>query len=101
MIRDCKDADVPVIDEIINEAAEVYRGAIPADCWHEPYMPRAELLREIAEGVRFCGWDENGVFTGVMGSQDVGDVTLIRHAYVRRAHQGRGIGAKLLAHLVE
>lgn len=99
MIRPCTVADVPVIDEIVNEAAERYRGVIPADCFHEPYMTREALESEITKGVRFSGWDEAGALVGVMGVQPVRDVTLIRHAYVRTAHQGRGIGGKLLAEL--
>ncbi len=84
------------MDAIINEAAEKYRGVIPADCWHEPYMSRAELEREIAAGVEFSGWEEHGELVGVMGVQRVKDVTLIRHAYVRSGHQGKGIGGALL-----
>ena len=98
MIRRCTEDDVPAINAIINEAAGRYRGVIPADCWHEPYMSRAQLLGEIAEGVEFWGWDDAGLL-GVMGIQEVGDATLIRHAYVRPAHQGRGIGAALLEKL--
>ena len=99
MIRRCNDADLGTIEAIINEAAQAYRGVIPADCWHEPYMPRHELLAEIAAGVEFWGWDESGVLIGVMGLQQVRDATLIRHAYVRSAHQGRGIGGALLTRL--
>ena len=96
MIRRCDNADFPVMERIINEAAEAYRGAIPADCWHEPYMTRSALQAEIDAGVEFWGWQESGAFIGVMGMQHVRDVTLIRHAYVRTAHQGRGIGGALL-----
>jgi N-acetylglutamate synthase-like GNAT family acetyltransferase len=96
VIRACTAADVPVIDSIINEAAEKYRGVIPPDCWHEPYMSRAELEREIAAGVNFSGWDDAGELIGVMGVQRVKDATLIRHAYVRTVQQGKGIGGKLL-----
>ena len=96
MIRRCTSNDIPTIDSIINEAAEKYRGVIPADCWHEPYMSRADLEREIAAGVAFSGWDEHGELVGVMGVQRVKDATLIRHAYVRTAQQGQGIGGKLL-----
>ena len=96
MIRRCIAADIPVIESIINEAAEKYRGVIPADCWHEPYMTRAELEREIAAGVNFSGWDADGELIGVMGAQRVKDATLIRHAYVRTAQQGKGIGGMLL-----
>ena len=99
MIRTCTAADIPVMDAIINEAAEKYRGVIPADCWHEPYMSRRELESEIAAGVRFSGWEEAGELVGVMGVQNVKDATLIRHAYVRTAQQGRGIGGRLLTEL--
>ncbi len=99
MIRRCSAADIPVIDSIINEAAGKYRGVIPADCWHEPYMSRADLEREIAAGVNFSGWEDSGALIGVMGVQRVKDATLIRHAYVRAAHQGKGIGGKLLREL--
>jgi N-acetylglutamate synthase-like GNAT family acetyltransferase len=96
MIRPCTDADMPAIEAIINEAAQRYKGAIPADCWHEPYMPRTVLLEEIAAGVNFWGWEDTGALVGVMGVQKVKDATLIRHAYVRASQQGRGIGGALL-----
>ena len=96
MIRRCTAADVPAIDAIINEAAEAYRGVIPAECWHEPYMSTEALAADLAAGVEFSGWERNGELLGVMGLQVVRDVTLIRHAYVRRANQGEGIGGALL-----
>jgi GNAT superfamily N-acetyltransferase len=99
MIGPCTAADVATIDAIINEAAQAYRGVIPADCWHEPYMSRAHLLREISAGVDFSGWREDDALVGVMGLQKVRDVTLIRHAYVRPSHQGRGVGSALLTAL--
>jgi len=98
-IRRCLAADIPSIERIINAAAERYRGAIPPDCWHEPYMSREDLDREIAAGVEFWGYEDGGNLAGVMGIQAVKDVTLIRHAYVLPTHQGRGIGGKLLEHL--
>lgn len=85
--------------EIVNAAAEAYRGVIPADRWHEPYMRAAELDAELAAGVRFWGYDAGGRLLGVMGIQAVRDVDLIRHAYVRPDEQGRGIGGALVAHL--
>ena len=99
MIRKCDDRDFETIYEIINEAAQVYKGIIPADRWKEPYMPRDELRREIDAQVRFWGYEEGGKLLGVMGIQDLLDVTLIRHAYVRTAQQKKGIGGKLLSHL--
>jgi GNAT superfamily N-acetyltransferase len=95
----CGSADVPTIFEIINDAARAYKGVIPADRWHEPYMPLAQLETEIAKGVRFYGYRTSGRLAGVMGIQEVKDVTLIRHAYVRTEHRGSGIGRKLLTHL--
>ena len=99
MIRRCEEVDFEAILAIVNEAARAYDGVIPADCYHEPYMPAEELRGEIDAGVEFWAWEEDGAVLGVMGFQDVKDVTLIRHAYVRPAAQGRGIGARLLAHL--
>ena len=99
MIRSCTDADIPAMFAIINDAAEAYRGVIPGDCWHDPYMPLPELRREIADGVRFAGYEADGVLVGVMGIQDKGDVDLIRHAYVLTSHQHKGIGGELLHHL--
>ena len=99
MIRACRDDERPAIFAIVNAAAEVYRDVIPADRWREPYMPMDELSEEIAAGVEFWGWDEDGVLLGIMGIQPVRDVSLIRHAYVAPAAQGRGIGGALLAEL--
>lgn len=99
MIRRCLDSDVDAMYTIINDAALAYRGVIPADCWHEPYMERSKLIAEIAAGVEFSGWEEAGMLIGVMGLQQVRDVALIRHAYVAPAYQGRGIGGKLLKRL--
>jgi len=101
MIRRCVDADFPAIEAIVNEAAEAYRGVIPADCWHEPYMTGSALNSEVEAGVSFWGWEQSGTLAGVMGIQHVRDVTLIRHAYVRTAHQGRGIGGALLRFFAE
>jgi GNAT superfamily N-acetyltransferase len=98
-IRSCSAADGPVLFAIINDAAQAYRGIIPADRWHEPYMPRTELEAEIADGVAFWGAARDGELVGVMGIQDRGDVTLIRHAYVRTSERRKGIGEALLAHL--
>jgi N-acetylglutamate synthase-like GNAT family acetyltransferase len=100
MIRRCGDADVPAMLAIINDAAEAYRGIIPADRWHEPYMPEDGLRAEIAAGVVFWGVEEGGRLVGVMGLQDVRDVMLIRHAYVATAARNSGIGSRLLHHLV-
>lgn len=98
-ISSCTDADFEAIYSIINDAAQAYKGVIPDDRWHEPYMSREELRHEIESGVRFWGYKENGELLGVMGIQDVQDVTLIRHAYVRTASRSKGIGAKLLGEL--
>jgi N-acetylglutamate synthase-like GNAT family acetyltransferase len=99
MIRRCHEEDFEAIYEIVNDAATAYRGVIPADCWTEPYMPREELRDEIAAGIDFWGYEEDGSLAGVMGIQNVRDVTLIRHAYVRTASQRRGIGVALLESL--
>ena len=99
MYRQSKTKDFETIFEIINAAAIVYQGVIPADRWKEPYMPEEELAREINAGVVFWCWEEDGDILGIMGIQDVKDVTLIRHAYTLPACQRQGIGSKLLQHL--
>jgi GNAT superfamily N-acetyltransferase len=98
-IRRCRDDEREAILAIVNAAAEAYRGVIPSDRWHEPYMPATELDRELGAGVVFWGYEDDGELVGVMGIQDVGDVDLIRHAYVLPAQQRRGIGAALLGRL--
>ena len=97
-IRPCRAADNEAIFAIVNAAAEVYRGVIPADRWHEPYMPMSELEEELAAGVEFWGYEDDGELVGVMGIQDVGEVDLIRHAYVLPGLHGRGIGSALVEH---
>jgi N-acetylglutamate synthase-like GNAT family acetyltransferase len=99
MIRRCDDNDFELIWAIINDGARAYQGVIPEDRWTEPYMSRDQLRHEIVESVVFWGYEENGTLEGVMGLQQVQDVTLIRHAYVRTTSRNRGIGTHLLSHL--
>jgi GNAT superfamily N-acetyltransferase len=98
-IRPCEAADLPALFSIINDAAQAYKGVIPADCWREPYMPLDELKQEIRDGIAFWGYQSGGELVGVMGIQDRGEVTLIRHAYVQTAQRRMGIGEKLLRQL--
>jgi GNAT superfamily N-acetyltransferase len=98
-IRLCRTDEHPIILEIVNAAANAYRGVIPDDCWHEPYMPYSELEAEMAAGVTFWGYEIDNVLVGVMGIQPVREVDLVRHAYVRPPRQRRGVGAELLGHL--
>jgi GNAT superfamily N-acetyltransferase len=100
VIRPLRPEETEVILAIINAAAQAYCGVIPADCWHEPYMSHQELETELKAGVIFWGYEGEGRLVGVMGRQDLGEVTLIRHAYVDPAWQRRGIGKKLLDHLL-
>jgi len=100
MIRQCRAEDFEAIFAIVNDAATAYQGIIPDDRWHEPYMSREELAHEIAAGVVFWGYEEQGALIGVMGIQDVRDVTLMRHAYVRTTRRRGGIGSVLLEALL-
>jgi len=100
MIRRCREDDFETIYAIVNDAAIAYRGVIPADRWHEPYMPKTELRAAIDQGVEFWGFEQEGSLVGVMGIQPVQDVTLIRHAYVRTSHRRHGIGGQLLQFLM-
>ena len=101
LIRKIQDADFAAMAAIINDAAQAYRGVIPADRWQEPYMPDDELAHEIADGVVFWCAEQDGHLAGVMGMQDKGEVALLRHAYVRCSAQGKGIGTRLLRHVAE
>ena len=98
-IRRSVESDFPAILAIVNDAAQAYRGAIPADRWHEPYMSAEELAREITGGVVFWVAEDDGRVTGVMGIQDKDDVALVRHAYVATTTQRSGIGTRLLRHV--
>jgi GNAT superfamily N-acetyltransferase len=99
-IRPCRDDERAAILAIVNAAAAAYRGVIPADRWHEPYMPADDLEAEIAAGVAFWGYEAGGELVGIMGVQRVRDVELIRHAYVAPGTQRRGVGGALLKHLM-
>ena len=99
MIRKCIERDFEAIYQIINDGAQAYREVIPEDRWHEPYMTRDELQHEIHDGVAFWGFEDNMELIGVMGIQDRGDITLLRHAYVRTRKRKQGIGKSLLRHL--
>ena len=96
LIRQCCESDFEAIYRIINEAAQAYKGILSEDTWKKPYMPEAELHKEVAGGVAFWGYEEDGELVGVMGIQPIQDVTLIRHAYVLTANQNEGVGGKLL-----
>ncbi len=100
MICKLSSAEFDSILNVVNNAAQAYRGVIPEDRWKEPYMSTEELREEMENGVQFYGWTENNVLAGVMGIQPVKDVTLIRHAYVLTDYQRRGIGEKMLTHLL-
>ncbi len=97
--RRCLESDRPVVLEIINAAAQAYRGIIPADRWHQPYMSEEELSSEIAHGVEFSVCEAADASIGIMGIQRVRNVRLLRHAYVRPERQGKGVGSALIAHL--
>jgi len=99
IIRHAVDADREVILSIINDAARAYRGVIPVDRWHDPYMSPEELATEIAGGIVFWVAEQQGRLLGVMGLQDKGDVALVRHAYVATSTQRAGVGTQLLRHV--
>jgi N-acetylglutamate synthase-like GNAT family acetyltransferase len=98
-IRECVQADFNAILAVINDSAQAYRGVIPADCWHDPYMSAEELRQEMKDGVTFRCMEKDAGIIGVMGFQDKGEVALIRHAYVSTPCRGRSVGTKLLKHI--
>ena len=99
MITEYTKNDLPNILNVVNNAALKYKGVIPDSCWKEPYMPKQELINEFDNGVRMFGYEKNNMLVGVMGIQEVEDVTLIRHAYTLSNYQGIGIGKSLLQYL--
>jgi GNAT superfamily N-acetyltransferase len=98
-VRPCRDDEREAILAIVNAAAEAYRGVIPADRWHEPYMSSEELAGEIDAGIEFWGYEEDGELVGVIGIQPLSDVDLIRHAYVSPGSQRKGVGGALLEYV--
>ena len=99
MITECTKKNISNILYVINDASLKYKGIIPNDCWHEPYMTEQKLINEFANGVRIFGYNEDNTLVGVMGIQELKDVTLIRHAYILSKYQGQGIGKSLLQYL--
>ena len=100
MIRKVSNSQSVALLGVVDDAAQAYKGLIPVDCWKEPYMTTQELKEELDRGLKFYGWYKDGTLVAVMGIQRVKDVTLIRHAYVLTRRQRRGLGEKLLKHLL-
>ena len=101
MISEYKKTDTSKILNIINDASLKYKGVIPDDCWHQPYMSELELIGDFSDGVRMYGYHHNNTLIGVIGIQKVKDVTLIRHAYTLTSFQGKGTGSALLEYLLK
>ncbi len=101
MIRKLLERDLNSMLEVINDAAQAYKGVIPNDRWKEPYMSAEELADEIDSGVNFFGLEKRGRIIGVMGIQELKEITLIRHAYVLTEHQRKGVGRKILQYLID
>ena len=101
MIREYVKSDSSKILYVINDAAVRYKGIIPDNCWHEPYMSEQELVDEFTDGVRMFGYNRNNKLIGVIGIQEIKDVILIRHAYTLTSYQGKGIGSTLLKYLLK
>ena len=101
MISEYKKKDSSKVLYVINDAAIKYKGVIPDNCWHEPYMSEQQLINEFNDGVRMFGYNHNNKLVGVIGIQKVKDAILIRHAYILTSHQGEGVGSLLLKYLLE
>jgi GNAT superfamily N-acetyltransferase len=101
MISKYTKSDISKILDVINDASLRYKGIIPDNCWHEPYMSKEELIDEFSNGVCMYGYHHNNKLIGVIGSQEVKDVILIRHAYTLTSHQGKGMGSALLEYLLK
>jgi len=101
MITEYTKSDIYNILYVINDAALKYKGIIPDNCWHEPYMLEKELIIEFTNGVRMFGYEKNNKLVGVMGIQKLKNVTLIRHAYTLTSFQGKGVGKSLFKYLLK
>ena len=101
MINEYTKSDISKILNVINNASLKYKGIIPDDCWHEPYMSEQELIDEFSDGVRIYGYHHNNNLIGVIGMQEVEDVILIRHAYTLTSYQGKGTGSALIEYLLK
>ena len=101
MISEYTKSDTSKILHVINDASLRYKGVIPHDCWHEPYMSKHELIDEFNDGVRMYGFHDNNKLIGVIGIQEVKDVILIRHAYTLTSYQNKGTGSAMLEYLLK
>ena len=101
MISKYTKRDASKILHVINDASLRYKDVIPDDCWHEPYMSKHELINEFNDGVRMYGFHDNNKLIGVIGTQEVKDVTLIRHAYTLTSYQNKGTGSAMLEYLLK
>ena len=101
MITEYTKNDISKILYVINDAALIYKGIIPDNCWHNPYMSKQKLMIEFTKGVRMFGYAKNNKLVGVMGIQELNNITLIRHAYTLTHYQGTGVGGSLLKYLFE
>jgi len=101
MISEYKKSESSKILYVINDAAIKYKGVIPENCWHEPYMSEQELVNEFNDELRMYGYHRDNKLIGVIGIQEVKDVILIRHAYTLTSYQGKGTGSELLKYLLK
>jgi len=101
MIKEYKKSGISKILNVINDASLRYKGVIPDNCWHEPYISEQELIDELSAGVRMFGYHHNNKLIGVIGMQEVKNVILIRHAYTLTFYQGKGTGSALLEYLLK
>jgi N-acetylglutamate synthase-like GNAT family acetyltransferase len=106
-IRECEARDFHSILAVVNDGAAAYTSLVPpvAHMWAgEPYLSAKELQRDIDAGVTFSCRVNNTTqqMVAVMGTQVMhGEVTLIRHAYVRTASRREGHGSAMLRHLLQ
>ena len=101
MIIEYRKSNISKILLIINDASLRYKDIIPDNCWHVPYMSKQELIDEFGDGVRMFAYHRNNKLIGVIGIQELKDVTLIRHAYTLTSFQSKGTGGALLEYLLK
>lgn len=91
--EDCADAVT-----VINTAAKWYREFLPPEDVHDPEMDEAQWE---AEKQRMIWWGAlvDGALVGVMGSEPIGEVALLRHAYILPRFQRQGVASALRGHI--
>ena len=99
-IRELTSEDRAAAVEVINTAARWYREFLPPEELHDPEMDEAAWEAE-ARRMTWWGAFVGPTLVGVMGSEPIGEVALLRHAYILPRHQRKGVASALVEFIEE